>query len=111
MEQTKQILTHLIDTINELFPSENDLKGFRGISKALITDTLLQSDALLIQLKEYNDHFETIILKRELAELFEKINKELEKGFESIKPSEFDSLIRNISRIKFLVKETYISVA
>jgi len=110
MEQTKQKLTHLIETINELFPDENDLKGFPGISKALITDSLTQSNALLISLKEYDDYFETIILKRELSELFERIGKELHKGFENIKPAEFNSLLKDISRIKFFVKETYISV-
>ena len=111
MEQTKQTLTLLITRINELFPDDNDLKGFLGISKALIADTLLQSDALLIPLKEYDNNFEVIVLKRELAELFDKINKELDEKFEKIKPDKFQSFLKQVTKIKFLIKETYISVA
>jgi len=111
MEQTKQDLTLLITRINESFPDENDLKGFLGISKELITDTLLQSDALLIPLKEYDNNFEVIFLKRELAEVFEKVNKQLDESFEKIKPYEFQSFLKQVTKIKFLIKETYISVA
>ena len=94
MEQTKQNLTVLITRINDAFPDENDLKGFLGISKALITDTLLQSDALLISLKEYDNNFEVIVLKRELTELFEKINHELDEKFEKIKQEKFQSFFK-----------------
>lgn len=111
MEQTKQNLTLLITTINESFPDDNDLKGFLGISKALITDTLLQSDALLIPLKEYDNNFEVIVLKRELAEIFEKLNRDLDEKFEKIKSDKFQSFLRQVTKIKFLIKETYISVA
>lgn len=111
MEHTKQNLTLLITRINESLPGDNDLKGFLGISKALITDTLLQSDALLIPLKEYDNNFEVIVLKRELAEIFEKINKELDEKFEKIKPDKFQSFLKQVTKIKFLIKETYISVA
>jgi hypothetical protein len=111
MEQTKQNLTLLITRINELFPDDGDLKGFLGISKALITDTLLQSDALLIPLKEYDNNFEVIVLKRELAELFEKVSRELDEKFEKIKPDKFQSFLKQITKIKFIIKETYISVA
>lgn len=111
MEQTKQNLTLLITRINESFPDDNDLKGFLGISKALITDTLLQSDALLIPLKEYDNNFEVIILKRELVELFEKVNRELDEKFEKLKAEKFQSFLKQVTKIKFLIKETYISVA
>jgi hypothetical protein len=111
MEQTKQNLTLLITRVNELFPDDNDLKGFLGISKALITDTLLQSDALLIPLKEYDNNFEVIVLKRELAELFEKVNRQLDEQFDKMKPDKFQSFLKQVTRIKFLIKEIYISVA
>src|SRR5690242_1343834 len=101
MEHTKQNLTALIARINETFPDGNDLKDFPGISKALITDVLTQSNALLILLKEFDNNFEVIILKRELAELFEKINKELGEDFERIKPEKFQSFLKQITRIKF----------
>lgn len=111
MEQTKQNLTALITKINNSFPDESDLKGFLGISKAVITDTLIQSDALLIPLKEYDNNFEVIILKRELAALFEKVNRELDEKFEKIKADKFEIFLKQVTQIKFLIKETYISVA
>jgi hypothetical protein len=111
MEQTKQNLTALITRINDTLPDENDLKGFLGISKSLITDTLIQSDALLIPLKEYDNDFEVIVLKRELAEIFNKINQGLDEGFEKIRQEKFQSFLKQVTKIKFLIKESYISVA
>src|SRR5882672_8081019 len=99
MEQTKQNLTLLITRINDAFPEDNDLKGFLGISKALITDTLLQSDALLIPLKEYDNNFSVIVLKRELAALFEKIHKDLDEKFEKIRPDKFQFFLTQITKI------------
>ncbi len=111
MEHTKQNLTLLITKINESLPDDNDLKGFLGVSKALITDILVQSDSLLIPLKDYDNDFEVIVLKRELAELFEKINKLVEERFEKIRSDQFQSFLKYVTKIKFLIKETYISVA
>jgi hypothetical protein len=110
MEQTKQKLTLLITTINESLPDDNDLKGFVGVSKALITDSLLKSDAILIPLKEFDSHLEVIVLKKELSELFDKINKELEEKFDKIKADKFQSFLKEITKINFLIKETYFSV-
>ena len=104
MEKTKQELSLLIKTIDELFPAENDLKGFLGISKALILDSLKESDALLITLKTYDNHFETIFLKRELSDLLEKIKNEFEDKFEKIKPVQFNSILKKISKIKSLIR-------
>lgn len=111
MEKIKQELSLLIKTIDELFPAENDLKGFLGISKELILDSLRESDALLITLKTYDNHFETIFFKRELSDLLEKIKKELEEKFEKIKPIQFNSILKEISKIKFLIREAYVAVS
>jgi hypothetical protein len=111
MEHTKQKLGQLIATINDTFPDETDLKGFPGISKQLILSILTDSDTLMTSLLQFDNAYETIILKRELAEIFEKINTELEGKFEKIKPEKFNSFIKHIAKIKLLTKETFISVA
>src|SRR5258706_12672379 len=110
MEQTRQKLEILINIINISFPVSNDLKGFLGISKELVVNILTECDGLLISLSEQDNHFETIIMKRELAELFEKINRELDDNFDKIRPDKFDSFLKNVARIKFLIKETYTSI-
>ena len=53
MEEAKQNLSQIITLINDSFPDEKDLKGFLGISKAIITDTLIESEALLVKLKDF----------------------------------------------------------
>jgi hypothetical protein len=111
MEQTKQKLGQLISIINDTFPDESDLKGFPGISKQLIISILNDSDTLMTSLLQFDNAYETIILKRELAEIFEKINSELEDKFEKIRPEKFNSLIKHIAKVKLLTKETFVSVA
>jgi len=110
MDQTQQKLTELINTINQSFPDENDLKGFQGISKILITDALKQSDATLTNLRAFDGHFETIFLKRELFELFEKLKGELEDKFDKIKSQQFNAILKNVSKINTRIKEVYVAV-
>ena len=111
MEQMKQKLGQLIASINETFPDENDLKGFQGISRQLILSVLNDCDALMTSLLLFDNAFETIVLKRELADLFEKANNELEDKFEKIKSDKFNSFLKHIAKIKSLTKETFVSVA
>lgn len=110
MERIKEDLTKLIDSINSKFPDGNDLKNFLGISKGIITDSLMDSGALLVALKEYDNNFETIFLKRELADLIGRINRDLEEDFDKMKPNQFNSLLKNVSKIRFQIKETYLSL-
>ena len=110
MEKAKEQLDGLINNIIQIFPEESDLKGFLGISKSLILSTLRVSEGLLVALKDYDDQFETILLKRELADLFEKIDRDLDENFDKIKPSQFNSLLKHFSKMRFAIKETYISL-
>ncbi len=110
MEQTKQELSLLKSVINNSFPDENDLKGFLGISKALIIHSLSECDALLIKFDEYSNRYETIILKRELADIFKKLKKDFETEFVNIKPALFDSILNKITKIRFLIRDTYFVV-
>jgi hypothetical protein len=87
MEEAKQNLSEIITLINNSFPDENDLKGFLGISKAIITDTLIES------------------------EIFEKLRKDIEDKFDKIKPPEFNSILKKITKIRFLIKDAYVAVS
>lgn len=109
MDIAKQKINDLINIITESFPDENDLKGFPGISRALIIEMLTQCDGLLTTLKE-QDCFETIILKRELADVFEKLFRELEEKFDKIKGDKFNTILKLISKLRFLIRETYAAV-
>lgn len=63
MEQLKQEINEINVKIGESLPADNDLKGFQGISKALIIDSLTNSLTMLTTLKEYESSFEIIFLK------------------------------------------------
>lgn len=110
MEQEKQKINDLISIITERFPDENDLKGFLGISRELIIEMLTQCDSLLTTMKERENSFETIILKRELAVIFENLFRELEEKFDKIKGDKFNTILKNISKLRFLIRETYAAV-
>lgn len=110
MEQTTQKLIDLIDIINDRFPDENDLKGFPGISRALILELLNECNSILITLKGHDNHFEVILLKREAAEIFEKLFMELKENFDKIKGDRFNIIIKLISKLRSLVRETYAAV-
>lgn len=110
MEQTMQKLTELVGTITVKFPDENDLKGFPGISRALIIESLNKCNSILTTLNGHDNHFEVILLKREAAEIFEKLFKELDEPFEKIKGDKFNSILKLIFKLRSLVRETYAAV-
>jgi len=110
MDKTKEKIAQIFNTINETFPDENDLKGFPGVSRSLILDMLASSQDILVTLKEHDNLFETIILKRELADVFEKIDRDLDERYDKIKAGQFNTFLKHLSRIKFLVKEAYTSI-
>jgi uncharacterized coiled-coil DUF342 family protein len=110
METARQNLNQLIAQLDSTFPEDSDLKGFSGISKVVITDSLTQSSALLVTLKEFDNSFDAIILKRNLANLFAKIQKELKEPFDKITAEKFNDIIRLISHIRTSIRETYMSL-
>lgn len=110
MEQTTQKITDLINGITEEFPDEADLKGFPGISRALILESLNESSGLATTLKEHNNHFDVILLKRELPELFEELFKQLDEDFINLKADKFNYILKLISKIRLAIRETYASV-
>ncbi|MGQ0828335.1 MAG: hypothetical protein ACT4ON_08070 [Bacteroidota bacterium] len=110
MEHAKQELSLLVDKINSSFPEGNDLKGFLGISKNIIIDLLNESATLLVKLTEHNNHFESIFLKRDLSKVISKVIKDLDGDFEKIKPSQFDSILDNVFKIRSSIRNTYLAI-
>lgn len=110
MNTAKEKLQEIIDIINKKFPDDPDLKGFLGISRSIIIMILEQSQIQIVKLKEFDNHFETIVLKRELAELFAKIKGNLKKDFNLINAGSFNSILRMIAEVKRGVNATYYSV-
>jgi len=107
MEKTKQRLNNIVETIRDSFPDEHDLKGFLGISREMIIEILKESDAVLDTLKEYNNDFGMILLKRELADLLGKIENELSEKYDKIKPGKFDLVLKWIAKVRYLIRDTY----
>jgi DNA repair exonuclease SbcCD ATPase subunit len=111
MEQTHLALSELIKRIHEYFPNETDLKGFAGISKSVIVNSLTETLALTTALKDYDNELETILLKREVPDKLEKINRHLDEPFEKLSPENFNSFLKLISKIRYLIRETFLAVA
>ena len=93
MEPTIQKVTDLIEVITDRFPDENDLKGFPGISRALILESLNECNSMLTTLKGHDNHFEVILFKREAAEIFEKLSRDLDEEFEKIKRDKLNNIL------------------
>jgi cell division protein FtsB len=110
MEQTIQKLADLIGVITETFPDENDLKGFPGISRALILESLNECNSMLTTLKGHDNHFEVILLKREAAEIFERLFREFDEKFDKINGDKFNTILKLISKLRSLVREAYAAV-
>ena len=83
---------------------------FPGISRALILESLNECLGLLTTLKEHDNHFEVILLKRESAEVFEKLLRDLDGEFDKIKGDKFNSILKLISKLRSLIRETYATV-
>jgi len=110
MEQAKKDISSIIDRVNSSFPEGNDIKGFSGISKALVIASLTDSLQMLGALEPYDNQMETIFLKRELAEITEHLKDDISVDFDRIKNGVFNSFLRRVSRVKFILREAYISV-
>ena len=52
-------------------------------------------------LKGHDNHFEVILFKREAAEIFEKLSRDLDEEFEKIKRDKFNNIIKH----KILLKK------
>ncbi|AGA77651.1 coiled-coil domain-containing protein [Echinicola vietnamensis] len=110
MKSIRQRLTLLINNIDENLPDEEDIYGYEGISKRIITQSLKESYDLLGNLDDYKDKFEVIFLQRSLADLIKESKENLKGGILKSAESKFDDFLNNVQKIRYLIRETYIAV-
>ena len=112
MRATRHKISLLKNRISENLPNDNDIFGYAGISKTLILDSLAESYNLLSVLDEYNDRFETILAKRNVAQFIDNANNFLSNILQSnIAVDKFNDFLINISQIRFVLKEAYITLS
>lgn len=112
MRATRHKISLLKNRISENLPDDNDIFGYAGISKTLILESLTESYNLLSVLDEYNDRFETIIAKRNVAIFIDNANNYLSDTLKSdIAVEKFNDFLINITQIRFNLKEAYITLS
>lgn len=112
MRATRHKISLLKNRISDNLPDDNDIFGYAGISKTLILDSLTESYNLLSVLDEYNDKFETILAKRNVAQFIDNANNYLSDTIKSDAAVEkFNDFLINISQLRFNLKEAYITLS
>jgi hypothetical protein len=80
MKTSRHRITNLKTLVEKTLPDDANLFGYDGISRLLILTSLNESYDLLACLEEYNDKFETIVLKRKISDLTTGISNLLKEG-------------------------------
>lgn len=111
MRSTRLKISYLRNKISDLLPDENDILGYAGISNILIIESLNESYNLLSLLEAYNEKFETILAKRNVAHLIDNANHYLNEIWNSEqKADRFNDFLNSIAQIRFTLKESYLSL-
>ncbi|KAB0482433.1 hypothetical protein F7Q91_03220 [Vibrio chagasii] len=113
MKVAKSSITRLIKKIDneKAFDREEDLLGFEGISKSMLIDSLKESYGLLEGLSEKKETFDVIFMKRKLATLVKSCNGYLDDPGKTLGAErKFDDFLDKISKIRGLIKHTYLLV-
>lgn len=108
MKTSKTKIAHLVTKINEVLPDGDDVYGYAGINKAMITQSLNDSKNLLSAFKDYNETFEVVFLKRDIAQYVEWAISYLGNG---INNENFEEFLRKIQLLRADIKTTYILVS
>lgn len=108
MKSSRQRLTHLSKKTSDIMPDGPDIFGFQGISKPIILESISESYSMLGNLEDFNNKFETIFLKRKLADYTQNANDLLDSINDK---GNFNKFLDVISKIHYKIKETYIAVA
>lgn len=111
MRSTRQKISLLKNKISENLPDNSDILGYAGINKLILLESLSDSYNLLSVLEEYNDKFETIFLKRKIAQLIDSANHYLNDIWKTDNATDkFNDFLNFIAQIRFSTKETYLSL-
>lgn len=97
MKTSKTKIAHLVTKINEVLPDGDDVYGYAGINKAMIIQSLNDSKNLLSAFKDYNETFEVVFLKRNIAQYVEWAISYLGNG---INNENFEEFLRKIQLLR-----------
>jgi len=111
MDEIKVEFTKIINRINEIFPDENDLKGIQGISRHLIISSIEESSALINILTDFENHFETIVLKNVVKDLCNEISREINYSYSNISAKDLLKVVKCITKIRFSIRNTYYEIS
>lgn len=112
MRATRHKISILKNRVTDNLPDDNDIFGYAGISKSLILESLNESYSMLAVLEEYNDKFETIFAKRNVAQFVDNSNNYLNETIKTEFATEkFNDFLINISQIRYTLKEAYITLS
>ena len=104
-------MTTLITKVKDQLPQGDDIYGYQGIDSALIVKSLNESYDMLSLLESHNDTLEVIWLKRNLADRITFCSDFIkEQNTLMDDNSSFNKFLNNVSKIRFSIKETYISL-
>jgi len=111
MKGIKGSITRLTNSIKDKLPDSEDLFGYAGIKRELITSCLDESYGLLTELGNRKEKFEVVLLKRNLSNLIESANSFLENALHTNEESEqFNDFLNTIASIKHATQQTYLLV-
>ena len=110
MRSTKLKITHLISKLNEVLADGEDIYGYAGISRSMLTESLKDSHALLACFEKYSTTFEVVFMKRNVAELVDWCYGYL-KNSQEINSDSFNSFLKTLNKIRAEIKITYILVS
>lgn len=108
MRNAKSTITRLKNTINDTLPDDQDIYGFKGVNKILISDALQESYNLISMMENSRTSFDVICLKRNITTLTDKCNEILKTGLEFNRENNFNELLDYLSQIRKNIKETYL---
>jgi len=108
MRSIKTRLTNLKTKVSDIIPEGQDILGFPGISKELITESITETYKMLDLLSEFESKFEAVLLQRRLSECIDKASEYLKEKFKHQNTDEFNKFLNKISEMHYASKETYI---
>lgn len=108
MKQVRSNTTRIKHLISDKLPDGEDIFGYAGISKAALLEMLEECSGLIDAIEGKKETFDVIVLKREFQGLSKKCLDYLNSLPNEKQSSEFDSFLKNISKIRRLINSTYL---
>lgn len=108
MKQVRSNATRIKHLISDKLPDDHDIFGYAGITKAALLQMLDECSGLIDAIEGKKETFDVIVLKREFQILSKKCLDYLNTLPSENQASDFDSFLRNLSKIRKLINNTYL---